>query len=275
MSKRRAGKLPKTKKRTLTREEFIKIGLMIAAGGIAISGIVSDRKLEPVYKQAELTLENAKRSSDPEFVQAYLNNILYGDKTSLLYGQVVYDPGAMKSIEFWEDQLARHPEKEDFVKRRIEETRQVIENLRIYHGKGEGGLYVPHSSIVTHMGLDGSKNVFVYEIPPFVDTDEDLRWMLDHESCHLNLSSNLDPYNVLSPENEDTVEEALCFKYSVLRKGDFNVSQDVYNAVYRAYQRLIYDRLVKEARSPDPEGQFIRQLLDRGVFLNPYELKPR
>lgn len=201
----------------LTRREFLKRGL-IAVGGLAISGGVISLIYNSLAREPELTLENAKRSSDPEFIQAYLDKILATGKVTFQSTEVVYDPNSRKVIEFWEDQLVRYPEKEEFVRKQIEKekSRQVeIERFRREIKSGSYTGYIPLAN--TAVGVDLSTAVFVYEIPFLAETDDDVLWFLEHERCHAEVSKtyNINVTGEFDPEEVKKIIESTLSMYDV------------------------------------------------------------
>ncbi len=240
-----------------------------------------------VYRTDELTLENARRSSDVRFVQAYVDRLVGSGKVQLGDTPVVYDPDFSKELSYWERLLSQHPERHDKIQSYVKDAKDKRSEFNKFMEEYKKGAPKGGAGFMSTSGLRGvpGTTIFVHGLAPFFGSDDDILWHLEHERCHIprELLYALDiPTQHHNPESIrlmqamlDTTEadEVNCYSHQFKESGRFNLTPSNFDAALVGF-RMFYDRLLKLVDN-DIERIVIEQLHEKGYIISPYQLQFR
>ena len=269
------------------------VGIATIAKAVAVACVSPQNKTpstyppqleQGAYSVEKLTLENARRSSDTKFVQAYLDRLVGSGKVQLGDTPVVYDPDFSKELSYWEGLLSQHPERRDDIRDYIGRTRDKRAEFNKFmeeYNKGtpKGGAAVMNISDLP--GVTGA-TIFVHGLVPFFGRDDDVLWFLEHEKYHIPVESEhalAIPSQHQNPESLGEIQtmlgtnefqEVKCYSHQFKESARFNLTPATFNNTLRGF-RIHYDRLLKLVDN-DARRVAVEQLHKEGYIINPHQL---
>lgn len=197
-----------------------------------------------------------------------------------LGSSAIYDPYGEKQIEFWENQLALHPDKVDMINGYIDDSRIKSELLKSAKKSGRDYDY-PLATTVKMP--DEPREVFVHGLPEYLESDDDVGFVLRKEKCHVDGGR----YEVDMPEgaplndiyaamdeiqNDRDLEEARCYSdvFSSVLRGDLRILEKARVKLLPDYEYR-YNVLQKKAIGDTVRAELYSLLVKS--FVNPSALK--